>query len=71
VTGIPILAFASAARKLPLATLGFVQYLSPTMQLLIAVLWLGEPFGASRAVAFAFIWSGVALYAWGVSRRRS
>lgn len=71
VTGIPILAFASAARKLPLATLGFVQYLSPTMQLVIAVLWLGEPFGASRATAFAFIWAGVALYAWGVSRGRS
>lgn len=63
ITAIPILAFASAARLLPLSTLGFVQYLSPTMQLLIAVVVLGEPFGTARAVAFGFIWAGVGLYA--------
>ncbi len=63
VTALPILGFASAARKLPLSTLGFVQYLSPTIQLAIAVLAFGELFDAPRQVAFAFIWAGVALYA--------
>ena len=52
VTALPLLWFAEAARRLPLSTMGFVQYLSPTGQLLIGVWLYGEPFGGGRAVAF-------------------
>lgn len=73
ITALPILGFASAARRLPLSTLGFVQYLSPTLQLVLAVTVLGEPFDATRGVAFGLIWLGVAIFAVGSVRpmRRS
>jgi chloramphenicol-sensitive protein RarD len=63
VTAVPLLCFAGAARRLPLSTLGFVQYLSPTLQFLLAVLVYREPFDRTRAVAFVFIWTAVAVFA--------
>jgi len=63
VTAVPLLLFAAAARRLPLSTLGFLQYLSPTLQFLLAVLAYGEPFDRAHAVAFALIWTAVALFA--------
>jgi chloramphenicol-sensitive protein RarD len=63
-TAVPLLWFAGAARRLPLSTLGFLQYLSPTLQFLLAVLVYGEPFRHAQAGAFAFIWAAVALFAW-------
>jgi chloramphenicol-sensitive protein RarD len=63
-TAIPLLWFAAAARRLPLSTLGFLQYLSPTLQFLLAVLVYGEIFDPAKAVAFALIWAAVALFAW-------
>jgi chloramphenicol-sensitive protein RarD len=62
ITALPLLLFAAAARRLPLSTLGFVQYLSPTLQLLLAVLVFGEPLDAARAGAFVFIWLGLAVF---------
>lgn len=64
VTALPLLWFANAARRLRLSTLGFFQYLAPTIQFLLAVLAFGEPFRPERAVAFAWIWAAVLLYAW-------
>jgi chloramphenicol-sensitive protein RarD len=69
VTAIPLLCFAAAARFLPLSTLGFLQYLSPTLQLVLAVFVYGEPFDRSRAVAFAFIWTALAIFAVHSARR--
>ena len=63
VTAIPLLCSAGAARRLPLSTIGFLQYLSPTLQFLLAVLLYGEPFDRSRAVAFGFIWTALAVFA--------
>lgn len=63
VTAVPLLLFAGAARRLPLSTLGLLQYLSPTVQFLLAVLVYGEPFDAARAVAFGFIWTALAVFA--------
>jgi len=63
VTALPLLCFAGAARRLPLSTMGFLQYLSPTLQFLLAVLAYGERFGRGRAAAFLFIWTAVALFA--------
>jgi chloramphenicol-sensitive protein RarD len=62
ITAIPLIFFAAAARRLPLSTLGFLQYLSPTLQFLLAVLVWKEPLYAARAVAFGCIWTGLAIF---------
>jgi chloramphenicol-sensitive protein RarD len=62
VTAGPLLCFNSAARRLPLSTLGFLQYLGPSCQFLLAVALYHEPFASSRLVAFGFIWLGLALF---------
>jgi chloramphenicol-sensitive protein RarD len=63
VTAVPLLCFAGAARRLPLSTLGLMQYLSPTVQFLLAVLVYGEAFDTARAVAFGFIWTALFIFA--------
>ncbi len=62
VTAVPLLLFATAARALSLATLGLIQYLAPTGQLLVGVLVYGELFDRARALSFGFIWAGLVLY---------
>jgi chloramphenicol-sensitive protein RarD len=62
VTALPLLWFASAARRLRLSTLGLFQYLAPTLTLVVAVLGYGESFTRVHALAFGLIWSALALY---------
>jgi chloramphenicol-sensitive protein RarD len=62
VTALPLLWFASAARRLRLSTLGLFQYLAPTLALFVAVFLYGESFTRAHALAFALIWSALALY---------
>lgn len=62
VTAVPLLMFAVAARRLPLHLLGFLQYLAPSITFLLAVFVYGEPLDPSRTLAFATIWSGLAVY---------
>jgi chloramphenicol-sensitive protein RarD len=62
VTAFPLLCFASAARRLPLASLGLFQYLAPTLALLLAVFLYGEPFTRAHAFAFGCIWLALTLY---------
>jgi chloramphenicol-sensitive protein RarD len=62
ITAIPLLLFAAAAKRLRLATVGFLQYITPTLQFLLAVLAYGEAFTRTYLVSFLFIWSGLALY---------
>jgi len=57
----PLLLFTAAARRLQYSTLGMLQFLAPTLQFLIGV-WYGEPFTRAHAVAFAAIWTALALY---------
>jgi chloramphenicol-sensitive protein RarD len=71
VTAVPLLCFAAAARRLPLTTMGFLQYVSPTLQFLIAVAVYHEPFSRGRAAAFACIWVAVGLFAFDSLRRRA
>ncbi|MBA1231050.1 EamA family transporter RarD [Pseudomonas viridiflava] len=74
VTLIPLVCFNAAARHLPYTTLGFLQYLAPTIVLLLAVLLYDEHLNASTIVTFACIWAGLAIYsidAWLSLRRRS
>ena len=63
VTAIPLLMFAAAAKRLRLSTLGLLQYVAPTMQFLLAVFAFGEPLTSAHIVAFALIWSGLAVFA--------
>jgi len=69
VTAVPLVLFALGARSLPLSTLGLLQYLSPSLQFLLAVLLFREPFTRSHAAAFACIWSALALLTWDLRRR--
>ena len=62
ITALPLLWFASAARRLRLSTLGLFQYLAPTLALLLAVFLYGETFTRAHALAFLLIWSALALY---------
>ncbi|MGB7156501.1 MAG: EamA family transporter RarD [Tepidisphaeraceae bacterium] len=61
VTAVPLLSFAAAARRLRLTTLGFLQYVGPTLQLLLA-LWYGESFTATHAVSFGAIWLALVVF---------
>lgn len=62
VTTGPLLLFAAAVRRLTMTTLGFLQYLAPTLQFVVAVLLFGEKFTQAHQYAFAAIWAAVALY---------
>ncbi|MBI1239175.1 MAG: EamA family transporter RarD [Alphaproteobacteria bacterium] len=61
VTAAPLLLFNLGARRIRLSTLGFLQYLGPSLTLLIAVLILGEPFTDDHAITFGLIWASLAL----------
>lgn len=62
VTAVPLLWFAQGTRRIPLSTMGFIQYLSPTITLFLGVFVYKEPFTHVHAVSFSFIWSALALY---------
>lgn len=62
VTAIPLLLFAAGARRVPLSTMGFLQYITPSILALMGVFLYGEPFAGPRAVGFVFIWVALALY---------
>lgn len=62
VTLVPLLCFAAAARQLPLSTLGFLQYIAPTLVLMAAVWVYDEPFDVHRLFAFACIWVALLVF---------
>lgn len=68
VTAIPLLLFASGARRIPLSLIGFLQYIAPTLQLLLGVFLYHEPFTDVHVVSFTFIW--IALITFTVSRTK-
>jgi chloramphenicol-sensitive protein RarD len=61
-TAIPLLFFAASARRLKFVTIGFLQFLGPTLQFLVAVFAFGELFDQTRQVSFGFIWAAVVVY---------
>jgi chloramphenicol-sensitive protein RarD len=61
VTAVPLICFGQAARRLRLSVLGFLQYLAPSLQLILAVTVLGETFLPQQKVAFACIWAALAV----------
>jgi chloramphenicol-sensitive protein RarD len=62
VTAIPLLLFAASARRIPLSTLGMMQYITPIMQLMLGVWLYHEPFGMVRAGGFILAWAALLLY---------
>ncbi len=67
-TVLPLLAFAFAARRLKLSTLGFLQYIGPTMQFMCG-LYFGEAFTPAHAICFGLIWIGVAIFSYDAWRK--
>ena len=61
-TAIPLLFFAAAAKKLSYTTLGFIQYIGPSIQLLLAIFLYNEPLTLPYAICFALIWIALAVY---------
>jgi chloramphenicol-sensitive protein RarD len=62
VTAVPLLLFAAAAQRVPLSTVGLLQYVNPSMQLVIAVFILREPLPPVRLAGFALVWLALAVY---------
>jgi chloramphenicol-sensitive protein RarD len=62
VTVAPLLMFASAVQRIPLTTLGVLQYVNPTMQFLLGVVIFKEPFDQHRLIGFCAVWAGLILF---------
>ncbi|MCE0493717.1 EamA family transporter RarD [Vibrio salinus] len=72
VTTIPLLCFAGAAKRLRLSTLGFFQYIGPSIMFLLAVIVYGETFSTDKAITFTFIWGALIIFSLdGLKNRRS
>jgi chloramphenicol-sensitive protein RarD len=71
VTIVPLLLFASGARRLKLATIGILQYIAPSGQLLLATFIFHEEFGRTQAIVFGLIWLAVVLYSVDAWRSRT
>lgn len=71
VSTIPLMMFASAARKIQYTTIGFLQYIGPTLMFLLAVLLYDEHFGQAKMVTFGFIWLGVVCFSTDALRRNA
>ncbi len=61
ITAVPLIFFGAAARRLPLTTIGLLQYLAPVLQFLLALLVLGEEMPLERWIGFGFVWVGLIL----------
>lgn len=68
ITSVPLLLFTMAARRLPLATMGLLQYIAPSLQFLVGLLVYGELLGIVKLASFAVIWAGLAIFTWDAVR---
>lgn len=68
VTALPLVLYSAGVNDLPFATIGFLQYVAPTLMLVIGVLQ-GEPFTITQGVSFGFIWAGLVLFTVGIVKR--
>lgn len=62
VTAVPLLLFSAGARRIPLSTMGVLQYITPTILLFLGTLLYDEPFSGPRLIGFALIWTALLLY---------
>ena len=70
VTAVPLLLFGAAATRVPLTTLGVLQYLAPVLQLLVGLAVRHEPFGPARQLGFALVWVALAVFTYDLVRHR-
>lgn len=70
ITAIPLALFAYGARRIPYSSLGVIQYMSPSLQMLLGIFVFGEAFSGDQAISFGLIWMALALYAAEGLRRR-
>lgn len=63
ITALPLALFSTGARLIPYSVVGVIQYIGPSMQLLLGLTLYGEPFPPARAAGFALIWVGLAIFA--------
>ena len=71
VTALPLVCFTRAARRLRYITIGLLQYIAPTLQLLIGVRVYGEAFTRAHWITFGLIWTGLAVFTWDAIARSS
>jgi len=62
VTVLPLFWFANGAKRIPLSSIGFLQYIAPSIMLLLGVFIYGEEFGQTRLISFSIIWMALAIY---------
>lgn len=70
VTGVPLLLFASAARRLDFSVLGFIQFVTPTGVFLLGLFAFGEPLKRVQVYCFLFIWTAIAVFCWDLLSRK-
>lgn len=63
VTAVPLIGFAYGVRRIPLSLVGLLQYIAPSLQLLLGVWFFREPFDSGKAIGFGAIWVGLLLFA--------
>jgi chloramphenicol-sensitive protein RarD len=72
ITAIPLLQFATAARRMSYSVMGFIQYIGPTIQFFLAIYLYNEPLSGARLVSFLLIWTALAVFSWdGIRRMRA
>ncbi|MDO6465628.1 EamA family transporter RarD [Pseudoalteromonas carrageenovora] len=64
ITTLPLLCFTGAAKRLQYTTLGFFQYIGPSLMFMLAVVFYDEVFDVERVITFACIWSALAIFTW-------
>ncbi|ALJ14207.1 EamA family transporter RarD [Sphingopyxis macrogoltabida] len=69
VTAVPLLLFATAARRMSYAALGFVQFLAPTIQFLLSLFVFGEPLKPAQLACFLLIWTSIAVFSFDIWRK--
>ena len=62
VTALPLIGFAYGVKRIPLSLVGILQYIAPSLGLLLGVFFFREPFDVAKAIGFAAIWTGLLLF---------
>ena len=70
ITATPLLLFTSAARKLDLSLLGFIQFVAPTTQFILGLTWFGEPLKPAQIACFVLIWLAIGIFCYDMFMRR-
>lgn len=70
ITSVPLLLFSEGAKRIPLSAVGFLQYIAPTLMLLVGVILYNENFTSAHVISFSFIWLGLVIYTVSVFKKK-